>query len=123
MPTIDPPVMFIACGAGLGAVIRWVVLQSCSGAATPLFAAGIMTVLASFVAGLALGSGTGRISSFGLGLGVSTASLSLYALLGVTQRVVTSVMFVVSVPVLAAAAVTLGVVIASRLARSAGALR
>lgn len=110
----------LACalgGAGVGAVVRQLVLGWFSGPVLPLLAFGAMTVVAGFVIGLALGSPDGRARAFGLGLGTGVASLSLYAVLGVTHRIVASVTFLISVPVLTAIAVTLGIVVVGTRAR------
>jgi hypothetical protein len=98
-------------GAGIGAVIRQGVLEATAGPVMPLIGFGIMTVVAGFVIGLALGAPDGRLRAFFLGLGTSTASLSLYAFLGVTHRIVASATFLVSVPVLTALALTCGIVV------------
>ena len=120
MPTRDTPLLFVVCGAGVGAMIRQLVLQLCSGPVMPLVGIGVTTVSAGFVVGLALGWRTGRLKSFALGLGSSTASLSLYAFLGITHRIVASVTFLVSVPLLTAAALTLGIIAVGTRTRIAG---
>jgi uncharacterized ion transporter superfamily protein YfcC len=110
MPKPDARLLFVVLGAGVGAVVRDLVLQACSGPVMPLVGFGAATVVAGFVIGLALGAPDGLVKAFALGLGTSTASLSLYAFLGVTHRVVASATFLVSVPLLTALALTAGII-------------
>ena len=117
MPTSPERLACAVGGAGVGAVIRQLVLGWSSGPVLPLVAFGALTVAAGFIIGLALGSPDGRARAFGLGLGTSVASLSLYAFLGVTHRIVASATFLISVPVLSAVALTLGIVAVGARAR------
>lgn len=110
--------MFMAGGAGVGAIVRTVALAALSGPVEPLIGIGAMTVVAGFVIGLALGSPDGRGRAFTLGLGTSTASLSLYAFLGVTHQIVASATFLISVPVLTALALAVGITVAGTRTRT-----
>lgn len=92
-------------------MVRDLVLAACSGPVPQLIGFGAMTVAAGFVIGLALGAPDGSVKAFALGAGTSVASLSLYAFLGVTHRVVASATFLVAVPVLTAVTVTAGIVL------------
>jgi hypothetical protein len=129
MPTPNEParllaahceVIFLVGGAAVGAVIRYLVVAAWSGPVLSLVGIGVMTVLAGFLVGLALGSPAGRTKGFALGLGGSTASMSLYAVAGVTSRIVASLAFLISVPLLTATALVLGVIAIGTWTRIAG---
>ncbi len=105
----------LIAGAGLGAVIRHLTVHTWAGTAA-LAGAGAATVIAGLLAGIALGAGPGRVPAFALGLAGGTASVGLYALLGVTTDFAAGVVFLIAVPLLTGAALTTGVVLAGRLA-------
>ncbi|MBJ7339076.1 hypothetical protein [Mycolicibacterium sp.] len=99
---------WVVIGAGLGAVLRSVIAPAWTG--TPgLVAVGVMTVAGGLLAGVALGLRGGRAAALVMGVASGTASSGLYAVWGVTAAPKTGIVFLITVPVATAAALTLGV--------------
>jgi CrcB protein len=112
MPIHNQPASYLVAGSALGAVIRYLIAEAWRGSTAILVTTAASMVAAGLVAGLALGLPAGRPKALLLGLGGSVASFSMYAVAGVTSRPVTNgVLFLVTMPVLIAGALTIGVLL------------
>jgi hypothetical protein len=109
MPTHNQSAPYLIVGAAVGAVIRYAVYQSWSGPTAILLSTAIITITASLATGLILGLGMGRFRALMFGVVGGAASLSMYAVLGVTGSALPGLLFLIAVPLLSALATTIGV--------------
>ena len=93
MATDRQPAVYLITGAAGGALIRYAVYEIWPGPIAVLVSTAVVITASAWAVGLILGLGKGRAQAFGLGVAGGAASLSTYAVLGVTGKALPGALF------------------------------